>query len=268
MDLRRRAGVSAAALLLVLAWASPALAAPQRLSADPEPGAELHEPPAQIELSFSEPLDDDSEIKVFDECERRLDDGTTQVSLNEMSVALELGPTGVYTVVHRAVGVTGATNEAYEFTVLHGGRSCDGGGGHGGHGGHGGDGDDDGDGSGGHGGHDGGDGGGGGSGGHGGHDGDDGTDHSTMDHSGDDHDGSDHGDGAHGGGKHGGKNSGKHGDHKKPNKPTGGGGVPPQAAGDDPAIPQPGAAALFGALGLATLFGVLGGWVLRVSGPS
>lgn len=272
MDLIRRGFVGAAALALVVVWAAPALAAPQRLSAEPEPGAELHEPPAEVRLTFSEPLDESSEIRVFDECKRRLDDGSTVVELNEMSVDLKLGPTGVYRVVYLAAGLSGSTQEAYQFTVLHGGKSCDGS--SGGHGGHDGDGD--------------GNGGGGGDGGHGGHGGSgsgsgddhDGHgsgsgpgDHDGMDHDSTDNDSMEHGTMKRHGGDHKaghdrhGKKHGKHGKHRAGDDPARGDrGLPAQAAGDP--FAEPSATALFGALGFAMLFGLLGGWVLRVAGPS
>jgi methionine-rich copper-binding protein CopC len=259
MDPRRAAGVVVAALVVLVAGAAPAFAAPQRLSSDPEPGAELHEPPSEVFISFSEPLDESSEIRVIDECDRRIDDRDTRVSLNEVTVGIEHGPIGTYTVAYKAVGVTGTAQDAFTFTVLHGGPSCDGSGG--GHGGHGDGGGDDG---GGHGGHDMGDDGG--DGGHGGHDG------GAMDHTATAHEGSDHAvmghremknhrDGHH---KDRGEHN-KHADHKGNKGP----GNPPQAAGPDgPLVPQPGAASLLSALALATLLGVAGGWVLRVSNPS
>jgi hypothetical protein len=214
-------------------------------------------------LSFSEPLDESSEIRVFDHCERRLDDADTQVSLNDMSVALRLGPTGTYTVAYQAVGLSGTLEEAYSFTVLHGGPSCDGTSGHGGHGG---DGDGDGDGGGGDGGH----GGSGhsGSGGSGDHtDGDhSGTgDHSENDHSETDHSvmgnrehKRDHSKMRHG--KHANMRHGKNKKHDKHDQNN-----PPQAGPGAPLVPQPGAEAILAALGFATLLGVAGGWVLRVS---
>ncbi|HEV3473118.1 MAG TPA: copper resistance CopC family protein, partial [Actinomycetota bacterium] len=141
MTRRRTWIVLGAALVLALWMAAPAWAAPQRLSADPEPGAELHEAPERVTLSFSEPLDGSSRIRVLDECRNRLDDDNTQIELNEMSIAIEETPSGTYTVAYVASGVTGDAVESYEFTVLHAGPSCDGSGGHGGHGGGGGGGE-------------------------------------------------------------------------------------------------------------------------------
>lgn len=267
MGRSRSAIVLGAALMVALWTAAPAWAAPQRLSADPEPGAELHEAPERVTLSFSEPLDDSSRIRVLDDCRNRLDDGNTEIELNEMSIAIDKTPSGTYTVAYLASGITGDAVESYEFTVLHAGPSCDGGGRHDGHGG-----DDDGGGGGGGGGHGGhgGDGGDGGDGdGHGGHGGDEGGggtgDHGTMDH------GTMDMGGGHAGHemtkkKH--RHDDKHPHHK--NK-DGGGDLGPQAGGlfpDPPAFPTPSGTAVLGALVIATLFGALGGWVLRVSGRS
>lgn len=263
---KSRLGVVLGAALILALWAAaPAWAEPQRLSADPEPGAELHEAPERVILSFSEPLDGSSEIRVLDECRNRLDDGDTMIELNEMSIGIAKTPSGTYTVAYVASGVTGDAVGSYEFTVLHAGPSCDGGGGHGGHGGD--DGDDGRGHGGGHGGDDGDDGHGGGHGGDGaGHDGghdDDGE------HAGVDHDGMDMG--GHAGHdmkkkKH--RHNDKHGHHKNGSK--GGDDLGPQAVDvlPEPPFPTPSGTAVLGALALASVFGALGGWVLRVSGRS
>lgn len=265
MGRSRSAIVLGAALMLALWAAAPAWAAPQRLSAEPEPGAELHEAPERVTLSFSEPLDESSRIRVLDDCRNRLDDGNTVIELNEMSIAIEKTPSGTYTVAYLASGITGDAVESYEFTVLHAGPSCDGGG----HGGHGGDDDGDGGGGGGHGGHGGGDGdGGGGGGGHGdgegGHGGGSG-DHAAMDHGAMDV-------GGHAGGHEMTKKKHRHDDrHPHHKNKDSGGDLGPQAGGvfpEPPAFPTPSGTAVLGALVLASLFGALGGWVLRVSGRS
>lgn len=259
MSLRRLAGVVGASLALLVWSAAPALAAPTLLSADPEEGAELHEAPERVTLTFSEPLDESSEIRVFDDCDRRLDDRATMIDLNEMSVGIELTPSGTYTVAYVAAGISGTTQSSYSFTVLHAGPACDGGGGHGDHGGHGGG--DDGDG-GGHGGHGGGDGDGGDHGAHGG-DGHDGDHVSAAPHAGHGgpttkgHDG------------HGGKDHAGHGGGKKGGDEVSGSGsdAPPLAAGETDLFPEPGGGAVVLALGIAMLLGVLGGWALRLTTP-
>ena len=266
--------------LAVLGWAAaPALAAPQVLAQDPEPGAEYHsDAPQRVTVTFSEPLDASSEMRVVDECGGRVDDGETSIggtAGNELSIGIAKTVQSTYTVEYVATGVSGTTTGTYDF-VVHGGEPCDGsgGGGHGGHGGGSGGGGSGG-GGGGHGGHGGGgDGGSGGGSEHGGHtdDGGDGTDHDSM--SADEHAQmtGDHGDrhrkdrpGKHGDRKHG---DGKHGDHKNTDQnpdPA----DRPIAAGDDP-LPGdiPTGTTVLVSLGLAIVLGMLGGWVLRVSSPS
>lgn len=264
---RSRIGVVLGAAVVVALWAAaPAWAAPTRLSADPEPGAELHAAPERVTLTFSEPLDGASQIRVLDECRNRLDHGGTEIELNEMSAAIHNVPSGTITVAYIASGVTGDANESYEFTTMHVGPACDGSGGHGGHGGgEDGDGGDDGGQGGGHGGH----GGGGGSGGGHGGGGEDGSgDHGSRDHGAMDsgRSGMDMGhDGDHKAKrKH--RHDNRHGHHKN-NKDDGG--LGPQAGPgliEPPPLPVPSGTAVLGALALASLFGALGGWVLRVSG--
>jgi hypothetical protein len=64
--------------------------------------------------------------------------------------------------------------------------------------------------------------------------------------------------------RHGNHNEdGKHNEHGKHKNP----GNPPLAGAEGPLVPQPGAGAVLAALAVATLLGVAGGWVLRVSSP-
>jgi len=126
-----------AATLALGAWLAlggSAAAAPQYVGSEPAAGAEMHEAPNEVSITFSEPLDASSEIKVFDECDRRLDDGNTLVDLNPttMRVGIDLKPSGPYKVAYDATGVagvTGTTSGTFKF-VVHGGPGCDGGGAH------------------------------------------------------------------------------------------------------------------------------------------
>ena len=266
--------------VVIVGWmAAPALAAPTVLSTSPEEGAEMHEPPGEVTIEFSEPLQDSSGLIVRDGCGDKVSEGTGRIvgtAMNELNVVIGSAPHhGTYTVEYVATGVTGTATGSYTFTV-HGGIGCDGSGGEG----------TGGDGTGGHhgGGHDGGDGGGTGEGGHGdGHDGGDGA----HDGSGGMHDGS--GDGRHSGSNdHSGMGSpthmsdhGEHQDmaHTDPKKKrhrehrngnNQGATNPPLAAGEDGRGPtdMPTGTTVVIALGLAILMGVVGGWVLRVSTPS
>jgi len=94
-----RALAAAAVSLFVVTVLPPAAsAAPQRLVSDPQEGAELDEAPEEVSITFSEPLEDGSELEVVDECERRIVDGSLQISVNEMSVGIAEESSGTYTV--------------------------------------------------------------------------------------------------------------------------------------------------------------------------
>lgn len=282
---------SIVALALVGWAATPALAAPQMISSDPEEGAELHQPPARVRITVSEPLTGESNIKVTDDCGTIVSVGKAEVggtADNELSIAIGKAPHhGTYLVQWYGTGVTGTGSGQFTFTV-HAGTGCDGGGG-GGHGGHGGgtgsgsgggDGHGSGSGSGGH-----GSGSGSGSGGHGsghagggsgsgsghstGHSGS-GDDHSTM--SGGGHSGGDH----KMGGKHRSGHSKKNNKHGKHNMHGNGRHQGHQSGGGDdvfaggpvgPISDIPTGTTVVIALGLAVLMGAAGGWVLRISTP-
>lgn len=244
--------------------ATAGLLAPSYTSSDPERGAMMDEPPAEVSVTFSEPLDPSSVMNVVDECGKEIDAGPATVQLTEMTV--ELGddlPSGMYKVVYRAVGLAGATGtsaSSFEFMVHHG-DACKGskGGhhppGHGkgkhkhgngngnhnnGHGNHGNEGNE-------HGGHGGG--------------GSDHSEHSGMSGmSGSTHSGHDMGSSTSHGGKH--RN---HTGHKKPAADTPG--QPTTLAGGSGNLPVGAdAEAVLIGLGLALAVGVLGGWLLRMSG--
>ena len=288
---RLKLGVAVLGVLLLTA--APVLAAqvagPMFISSSPEAGEEFHsEAPEEVRITFSEPLDGSSEIKVVDECEKRIDDGNTQVEANEMAVGFKATPAGTYTVLYSASGpggVTGENSGSFQF-VVHAGKSCDGGShGEGGHGegghGEGGEGGEHGEGGKGHGeggqhgsggGHKGGSG--------GGHEGSSGSHSgSSGSHSGSGSSGSHSGSSSHSAsnGGHSGSGTshsgnGKHGSEKKHGN---GHGSKNRAAGSDAAVKgtelaAPGApfagvegSAVLMALGAALVLGAGGGWVIR-----
>lgn len=282
-------GLLFAAMLVAPAAAGPAGAmAPGYVSSEPSDGEMMEQAPDRVEVTFDEPLDPSSQLKVTDECGRRVDDREVEVQANTMSVGIALKPIGEYKVFYFVKGIGGLTGQesgSFDFMV-HSGPSCgkQDDGGHGNHGGgngsgnHNGGGDD---GSKGHNGHSG-------SGG-----GDGGTDHSSMNpgsssragHSPANHTGpaatthssgapgsGRHGSGKHGSGKHAG---GKHGDGK--HGAAGAHGLldileqnerdeeRALAAGPE-GLPAPDGQAVALALALSLLMGVIGGWFLRVSG--
>ncbi len=89
----------------------------------------MDEPPSEVTVTFSEPLDPSSVMTVLDECGNDVDSGPATVQLNEMRVGIAKTPSGMYKVVYRAVGVagvTGTTGGNFEFMV-HNGQPCKGG---------------------------------------------------------------------------------------------------------------------------------------------
>lgn len=256
------------ALLLgavLLIGAAPALArsdakSPTLIRSQPADGEAPHQAPASVSMTFSEPLDASSKIEVRDECNRRVDGGSTRVNLNEMSVSIAKKPSGRYVASYSATGiggVTGTTTGSISFTV-HMGPSCDGsGGGHAGHG----------DGSGAgkkHGGHKGGGGHGSGSGTHSGSRHSSGT-HSSPTHaagSGHTMSSGEHGHGRHGKGKRAGKH-GKHGRHGK-NRHADDDGPATDIAAPGDLIPPADGNTLLLALGASILLGAGGGLLVRV----
>jgi methionine-rich copper-binding protein CopC len=257
--------------LVIGAWAAGPLpsavaqTAPTYQSSDPSKGEMLDHPPAEVTVTFDQPLDESSWMNVLDECGREIDGGAATVNLNELTVQIgDRTPSGMYEVVYKAVGVAGATGSSgstFEFMVHHG-QSCAGGkkphhgGGkkNDGHGNH----DDNRKDDDGHGDHD---------------DQDDGMDdhseHSGMTGMGSSgHTGHTTRPAGHeAGGQHG-AGHGQHGRHGgSPEEPGNGTEPPPLATGGtNVPVGADGQAVLLG-LGLALAVGVLGGWLLRLSGP-
>jgi methionine-rich copper-binding protein CopC len=249
MKVRTRLLASMAGIIVAV-WAPPALArsAPQYVSSEPARGEELHEAPDRVEITFSEPLDPSSDLAVADECGRRVDGGDVEILANQMSVGIAKTPAGKYTVHYTAVGVAGATGSsggAYSF-VVHAGAACPGASAHHGHDG-------------------------------GAHDDHDGGTHASGDH--EEH-GADHfgasGDHAHatavaGAHAHGGLgHDGHDGSGDREGHDHGGRGrveiaTPRRLVGPPLTAQPPGASTAVLALALAAVFGISGGWVLRVA---
>jgi methionine-rich copper-binding protein CopC len=232
-----------------------AQAAPQYMSSEPEDGAELHKAPDQVTVTFNEPLDSSSQLVVENHCGDRLDDKKVEVSLNEMTVGIAKKPGGHYIVVYSAVGVggvTGTNTGSFSFEV-HAGEECTGGAHH--HGGEVGQGHEGHEGGAGHEGHSGEEGHGAHQQGHAGHSAGEHEGHSPTEHAG-------HLD--HAAGEHANHSEGQTLTLAEQRKrrygeiATGESAFPPLAP-DTPAV--------FMSLGLAAGFGLIGGWVLRVSSP-
>ena len=259
--MRRLLVATATAILFAVVAAPPAFAAPSVTSSDPADGAEEHEAPETVTITFDQPLDPETAlIKVVDGCGRQIDAENTTVQLNEMSVDLAKKPSGLYKAFYYAeapAGVTGSASGSISFTV-HFGPACgpdaekhNHGGSEGNHEGHEGEGHESGTD---HEGHDGGSG-------HSTHSTSTHTTHNSTGHS--THttaSGSGHSDHQQATGNHHHKNKGN-----GPNINAAGGKDPaPRAAGNDPIGLSDGQAVLV-SLAACLLLGVGGGWMIRTT---
>lgn len=101
---------------------------PQLESSEPPSASILREAPRSVTIRFSAPLADSSTIEVVDQCERRVDSGTTRVSGNEMEVSLVERPAGHYVATYFAQGDmegSGSTSGQISFHANNG-PDCDG----------------------------------------------------------------------------------------------------------------------------------------------
>lgn len=96
---------------------------PSYQSSEPAKDAMMDHPPDDVTVTFDQPLDQSSWMNVLDECGNEIDSGAATVSLNEMTVGVGKTPAGTYKVVYKAVGIagaTGASTSTFEFMVHHG----------------------------------------------------------------------------------------------------------------------------------------------------
>ena len=253
-------------VLLVAVPAAYAAAPPQYQSSDPDDGATVHQPPDRVEVTFDQPLDPSSSLAVTDACDRRVDDGATEVSGSSMSVGLEKKPAGEYHVAYVARGLAGVTgeNEGHFTFTAHAGQPC--GAGSSKHGHHGNENE--------HGG------------GHGGNENHDEMEHGAGEHSSGEHGaaathGTDHAAGATDHADHGASTAGEHADHEDGERGehadhASGSNDEDLAAGDVSGITDSDTSrnlvaradsnTLMIALGLCVVLGILGGWILRTTG--
>ena len=128
MRLPRLLGACAVSAGLLVAAAPSVLAAPQVVSSDPEPGQEFHaDAPERVLITFSEPVDSSSLVRVRDDCGNRVDDGKVTISgvlNNEISVGITKTVRSTYTVRYAVTGITGEGSASYGF-VVHGGKACE-----------------------------------------------------------------------------------------------------------------------------------------------
>ena len=92
--------------------------APSYQSSDPAKDEMLDHPPAEVTITFDQPLDQSSWVNVFDECGNEIDAGPATVDLNELTVGIGAKtPSGMWEVVYKAVGVAGGVAGSRGTTI-------------------------------------------------------------------------------------------------------------------------------------------------------
>src|SRR5688572_2323543 len=110
------------AALWLAAWCAPALAHARLLQESPASGTSLEEPPQQVRLRFSEPVDAEFDpVRVFDAEGNRVDEDDARVDPDDARVllaGLEHLPRGSYRVEWRVTSLDGhVVEDAYAFNV-------------------------------------------------------------------------------------------------------------------------------------------------------
>ena len=106
--------------LWLAVWCAPALAHARLLQEAPASGASLDEPPRQVRLEFSEPVDAEFDpLKVFDAEGNRVDEDDARIDPNDVRVllaGLKDLPEGSYRVEWRVTSIDGhVVEDAYAF---------------------------------------------------------------------------------------------------------------------------------------------------------
>lgn len=118
------ASLTAGALVVLPVASAGAQAPPSYQSSEPAKDAMMDHPPSEVTVTFDQPLDQSSWMNVLDECGKEIDAGPATVELTEMTVQIgDRTPSGMYKVVYKAVGLAGATGtstSSFEFMVHHG----------------------------------------------------------------------------------------------------------------------------------------------------
>lgn len=120
--LRLSAVITAAVVVLVgaaVVWAAPAAAHARLVATQPAGGETIVDPPEQIVLTYSEPVEESfSDVQVFDPAGNRVDGRAARIEGPEIVVPMTpLSSAGTYTVVFRVIGVDGHPVES-RFTFI------------------------------------------------------------------------------------------------------------------------------------------------------
>ena len=122
LSVRRLAALLGLSAIWLVLSVTPALAHARLLEADPSSGERLGQPPEQVRLRFSEPIEAEfTPVKVLDSQGNRVDRDDARVDPNDRRLLiadLEELPEGSYTVEWRVISAdTHPVNGTYGFTV-------------------------------------------------------------------------------------------------------------------------------------------------------
>jgi methionine-rich copper-binding protein CopC len=127
-NIRKGFGIAAAAGLIVLIAAAPALAHPKVVSRTPEDGSTVDQPPSQVSVEFDEAVTN-ADLDVFDPCGDQVDNGSPEARLYTVSVGMSADKAGTYTVQWEVISEDSHNvSGSWTFTSS-GGSACPGSGG-------------------------------------------------------------------------------------------------------------------------------------------
>jgi copper resistance protein C len=99
----RKTLVSVFVLVLLAVLAGPALAHPVPESYNPGDGASLSSAPSEVSVNFNENLSQGT-LEVYDPCGEQVDNGQTEIFLDEMTVGMSSDRAGTFTAIWAVVG--------------------------------------------------------------------------------------------------------------------------------------------------------------------
>lgn len=116
----RKLLVSVFVLVLLAVLAGPASAHPVPESYDPDDGASVSSAPTQVTVNFNENLSEGT-LEVYDPCGAQVDNGQSEIFLDEMTVGMSSERAGTFTAVWAVVGSDShKVSGDWSFTVTSG----------------------------------------------------------------------------------------------------------------------------------------------------
>ena len=127
-NVRKGFGIAAAAGLVVLIAAAPALAHPKVVSRTPEDGSTVDQPPSEVSVEFDEAVTN-ADLNVFDPCGDQVDNGNPDVFLQTVTVGMSAERAGTYSVRWEVISEDGHNVSGSWTFASSGGSACPGSGG-------------------------------------------------------------------------------------------------------------------------------------------